>query len=158
MSMPLQGNPAPLATRCAAPGGPPRPDIISETQRERRMATVDLTKDNFEQVIAGNDVVIVDFWAPWCAPCRAFAPTFEQASEQHADVVFAKVNTEEEREVAGAFNIRSIPTLMVFRENVILYAEAGSLPAQALEQVITQVKGIDMPAVHREIAERGAEA
>jgi thioredoxin 1 len=122
------------------------------------MATVDLTKDNFEQVIAGNDVVIVDFWAPWCAPCRAFAPTFEQASEQHADVVFAKVNTEEEREVAGAFNIRSIPTLMVFRENVILYAEAGSLPAQALEQVITQVKGIDMPAVHREIAERGAEA
>jgi thioredoxin len=122
------------------------------------MATVDLTKDDFEQVIAGNDVVIVDFWAPWCAPCRAFAPTFEQASEQHADVVFAKVNTEEEREVAGAFNIRSIPTLMVFRENVILYAEAGSLPAQALEQVITQVKGIDMPAVHREIAERGAEA
>ena len=122
------------------------------------MATVDLTKDNFEQVIAGNDVVIVDFWAPWCAPCRAFAPTFEQASEQHADVVFAKVNTEEEPEVAGAFNIRSIPTLMVFRENVILYAEAGSLPAQALEQVITQVKGIDMPAVHREIAERGAEA
>jgi thioredoxin 1 len=121
------------------------------------MATVDLTKDNFEQVVTGNDVVIVDFWAPWCAPCRAFAPTFEQASEQHADVVFAKVNTEEEQEVAGAFNIRSIPTLMVFRENVILYAEAGSLPAQALEQVITQAKGIDMSAVHREIAERGAE-
>jgi thioredoxin len=121
------------------------------------MATLDLTKDNFEQIVTGNDVVIVDFWAPWCAPCRAFAPTFEQASEQHADVVFAKVNTEEEQEVAGAFNIRSIPTLMVFRENVILYAEAGSLPAQALEQVITQVKGIDMPAVHREIAERGAE-
>ena len=121
------------------------------------MATVDLTKDNFEQVVTGNDVVIVDFWAPWCAPCRAFAPTFEQVSEQHADVVFAKVNTEEEQEVAGAFNIRSIPTLMVFREKVILYAEAGSLPAQALEQVITQVKGIDMPAVHREIAERGAE-
>ena len=122
------------------------------------MATVDLTKDNFEQVVTGNDVVIVDFWAPWCAPCRAFAPTFEQASEQHADVVFAKVNTEEEQEVAGAFNIRSIPTLMVFREKVILYSEAGSLPAQALEQVITQAKGVDMSAVHREIAERGAEA
>ena len=122
------------------------------------MATVDLTKDNFEQVVTGNDVVIVDFWAPWCAPCRAFAPTFEQASEQHADVVFAKVNTEEEQEVAGAFNIRSIPTLMVFREKVILYSEAGSLPTQALEQVITQVKGVDMPAVHREIAERGTEA
>ena len=121
------------------------------------MATVDLTKDNFEQVVTGNDVVIVDFWAPWCAPCRAFTPTFEQASEQHADVVFAKVNTEEEQEVAGAFNIRSIPTLMVFREKVILYSEAGSLPAQALEQVITQVKGVDMPAVHREIAERGTE-
>ncbi len=122
------------------------------------MATVDLTKDNFEQVVGGNVVVIVDFWAPWCAPCRAFAPTFEQASEQHADVVFAKVNTEEEQEVAAAFNIRSIPTLMVFRENVILYAEAGSLPAQTLEQVITQAKGVDMPAVHREIAGRGAEA
>ena len=122
------------------------------------MATVELTKENFEQVVTGNDVVIVDFWAPWCAPCRAFAPTFEQASEQHADVVFAKVNTEEEQEVAGAFNIRSIPTLMVFREKVILYAEAGSLPAQALEQVITQAKGIDMSVVHREIAERGAEA
>jgi thioredoxin 1 len=121
------------------------------------MATVDLTKDNFEQVVTGNDVVIVDFWAPWCAPCRAFAPTFEQASLQHADVVFAKVNTEEEQEVAGAFNIRSIPTLMVFREKVILYAEAGSLPAAALEQVIAQAKGIDMSAVHREIAARGAE-
>ena len=121
------------------------------------MATVDLTKENFEQVVSGNDMVIVDFWAPWCAPCRAFAPTFEQASEQHADVVFAKVNTEAEHEVAGAFNIRSIPTLMVFREKVILYAEAGSLPAAALEQVIAQVKGVDMPAVHQEIAERGEE-
>ena len=119
------------------------------------MATVELTKENFEQVVSANDMVIVDFWAPWCAPCRAFAPTFEVASENHADVVFAKVNTEDEQEVAGAFNIRSIPTLMVFREKVILYAEAGSLPATALEQVITQVKAIDMPAVHREIAERG---
>ncbi len=119
------------------------------------MATVELTKDNFEQVVSGNDMVIVDFWAPWCAPCRAFAPTFEQASENHADVLFAKLNTEEEQEVAGAFNIRSIPTLMVFREKVILYAEAGSLPAPALEQVITQVKAVDMPAVHREIAARG---
>jgi len=122
------------------------------------MATVDLTKDNFEQVVSGNEVVIVDFWAPWCAPCRAFAPTFEEASEQHADVVFAKLNTEEQQEVAGAFNIRSIPTLMVFREKVILYAEAGSLPAPALEQVIAQAKSVDMAAVHNEIAERGAEA
>ena len=122
------------------------------------MATIELTSENFEQVVTGNDMVIVDFWAPWCAPCRAFAPTFEQVSEKHLDVVFAKVNTEEEQEVAGAFNIRSIPTLMVFRENVILYAEAGSLPAQALEQVIVQAKDIDMSEVHREIAERGAGA
>jgi len=122
------------------------------------MPTLELTKDNFEQVVSANDVVIVDFWAPWCAPCRAFAPTFEQASELHSDVVFAKVNTEQEQEVAGAFNIRSIPTLMVFREKVILYAEAGSLPAAALEQVINQVKGVDMRAVHREIAERGTAA
>ena len=120
------------------------------------MATVELTRDNFEQVVSGNDMVIVDFWAPWCAPCRAFAPTFEQVSEQHADVVFAKLNTEDEQEVAGAFNVRSIPTLMVFREKVILYADAGSLPASALEQVITQAKAVDMSAVHREIAERGA--
>ncbi len=119
------------------------------------MATVELTKDNFEQVVSANDMVIVDFWAPWCAPCRAFAPTFEQASENHADVVFAKLNTEEEQEVAGAFNIRSIPTLMVFREKVILYAEAGSLPAPALEQVIAQLKAVDMPAVHRGIVARG---
>ena len=119
------------------------------------MATVELTKDNFEQVVTGGDMVIVDFWAPWCAPCRAFAPTFETASERHADVVFAKVNTEEEQELAGAFNIRSIPTLMVFREKVILYSEAGSLPAPMLEQVIAQAKGLDMAAVHKEIAERG---
>lgn len=121
------------------------------------MASVDLTKDNFEQVVSGNEVVIVDFWAPWCAPCRAFAPTFERASGQHAGVVFAKVNTEEEQEVARAFNIRSIPTLMLFRESVVLYAEAGSLPAAALEQVIARAKSVDMAAVHSEIARRSAE-
>ena len=122
------------------------------------MAAVELTKEDFEEVVSRNDMVIVDFWAPWCAPCRAFAPTFEEASENHADVVFAKVNTEDEQELAGAFNIRSIPTLMVFREKVILYAEAGSLPASALEQVIAQAKNVDMAAVHSEIAERGAES
>lgn len=122
------------------------------------MASVELTKENFEAVVTGNDMVIVDFWAPWCAPCRAFAPTFEKASEQHGDVVFAKLNTEEEQEIAGAFNIRSIPTLMVFREKVILYSEAGALPAPMLEDVITQIKSVDMAAVHREIAERGAQA
>ena len=116
------------------------------------MATVELNKDNFESVITGNSMVVVDFWAPWCAPCRAFAPTFEAASAQHDDVVFAKVNTEDEQEIAGAFNIRSIPTLMVFREQVILYAEAGALPPQMLEEVVKQAKAVDMAEVHREIA------
>ncbi|MBS1215098.1 MAG: Thioredoxin [Proteobacteria bacterium] len=116
------------------------------------MATVELNRDNFESVITGNSMVVVDFWAPWCAPCRAFAPTFEAASAQHDDVVFAKVNTEEEQEIAGAFNIRSIPTLMVFREQVILYAEAGALPPQMLEEVVKQAKAVDMAEVHREIA------
>jgi len=120
------------------------------------VATVELNKDNFESVITGNAMVIVDFWAPWCAPCRAFAPTFEAASDQHADVVFAKVNTEEEQEIAGAFNIRSIPTLMVFREQVILYAEAGALPPQMLEEVVKQAKAVDMAEVHREIAAQQA--
>ena len=118
------------------------------------MATVELTKENFEQVVTGNDMVVVDFWAPWCAPCRAFAPTYEAASEKHPDVVFAKLNTEDEQEVAAAFNIRSIPTLMIFREKVVLFSEAGALPGPALEQVLTQAKTIDMAKVHLEIAQQ----
>ena len=116
------------------------------------MATIDLTKENFDQTINGGKTVIIDFWAPWCGPCRGFAPVFEKASESHPDVVFAKVNSDEQQELAGAFNIRSIPTLMVFREKVVLFQQAGALPGQALEQVLTQVKSLDMAKVHAEIA------
>jgi thioredoxin 1 len=122
------------------------------------VATVDLTKDNFEHTVKENAMVIVDFWAPWCGPCRGFAPVYEKASEQHPDVVFAKVNTDEEQELAGGFGIRSIPTLMVFRENVILFQQAGALPANALEQVITQAKALDMAKVHQEIASQQSQA
>ena len=116
------------------------------------MSTIALTKDNFEQVVTGNDTVIVDFWAPWCGPCRSFAPVFEAASEKHQGVVFAKVNTEDEPELAGHFEIRSIPTLMVFREKVMLLAQPGALPASALEGLIQKVKELDMAQVHRDIA------
>ena len=117
------------------------------------MATVELTKDNFEKTVTDHPIVIVDFWAPWCGPCRGFAPIYERTSESHPDVVFAKVNTDEQQELGGAFNIRSIPTLMVFRENVILFQQAGALTASALEQVLTQAKSVDMAKVHAEIAQ-----
>ena len=120
------------------------------------MATMALTKDNFEQVVTGNDTVIVDFWAPWCGPCRAFAPTFEAISEKYPGVVFAKVNTEDEPELAGQFEIRSIPTLMVFREKVLLFSQPGALPAPALEAVIKKVQELDMAEVHRDIAAQEA--
>src|SRR5688572_25091188 len=122
------------------------------------MSTVALTKENFEEVVTGNDMVMIDFWAPWCGPCRAFAPSFEAAAERHPDVVFAKVNTEEEQELAAAFNIRSIPTLMFFREKVILYSEAGSLPPTALDEIVTKARELDMDEVRKDIAERPADA
>ena len=117
------------------------------------MATIEATKANFEQLVDTNPFVIVDFWAPWCAPCRAFGPIFEEASERHQDIVFAKVNTEAETELAAHFQVRSIPTLLIFRDQIILFAQPGSLPKKALEEIIDQARTVDMDAVRREVAE-----
>ena len=116
------------------------------------MATRELTKDDFEQVVTGNDIVIVDFWAPWCGPCKGFAPVYEAASEKHPDIVFAKVNTDEQQELAGHFAIRSIPTIALFRESVMLFSQPGALPAAGLENIIEQARALDMQKVHEEIA------
>ncbi len=119
------------------------------------MATLELTAENFQNTINENANVIVDFWAPWCAPCRGFAPTFEAVSEKQPDIVFAKVNTEDQQQIAAAFNIRSIPTLMVFRDQIVIYSEAGSLPAAAFEQMIETAMALDMDMVRKEIVEQG---
>jgi thioredoxin len=118
------------------------------------MATTELTVDNFKQAVADNDIVIIDFWASWCGPCRSFAPTFEAESEKHPDIVFAKVNTEEQQELAAGFGIRSIPTLMVFREKIIIYSEAGALPPASLAQLVEGVRGLDMEQVRADIAKQ----
>jgi thioredoxin 1 len=121
------------------------------------MATIDLTLDTFEETITDNDIVLVDFWAEWCGPCRMFAPTYEKVSEQHSDITFAKVDTEDQQALAQSFNIRSIPTLMAFRDNVLLYAQPGALPESALEDLIGQIKALDMDEVRKEIAEHEQE-
>ena len=123
------------------------------------MAVVELTKENFEQVITSNPTVVVDYWAPWCGPCRGFAPVYERVAEANPDIVFAKVDTDAEQEIAAHFEIRSIPTLMVFRDQIIIFSQPGALPQNALEQVIAKAKSLDMDAVRKEIQSRpGGEA
>ena len=121
------------------------------------MATIELTKENFEATINTNDTVLLDFWASWCGPCQQFAPVFEAMSESHPGIVFAKINTEEQQEIAGHFQIRSIPTLMIFREQIIVFSQPGALPPAGLESIIEKVAALDMSEVRRQVVEQGME-
>lgn len=121
------------------------------------MATIELTSENFDEIVGGNSFVIIDFWAEWCGPCKSFAPIYESASEQHPDVVFAKVNTEEQQELAAHFQIRSIPTLMIFRDQIIIFAQPGMLPESAFNELIGKAKELDMDEVRKQIAKEQAQ-
>lgn len=121
------------------------------------MATINITKESFEKIITDNDIVLIDFWASWCGPCKQFAPVFESLSEAHPKAVFAKINTEEQQELAGHFQIRSIPTLMIFREQIIVFSQPGAIPPAALEDVLGKVVALDMDDVRRQVAAQGTE-
>ncbi|MGV6850619.1 MAG: thioredoxin [bacterium] len=116
------------------------------------MATIELTTKNFNDVVMNNEIVILDFWAPWCGPCKSFGPTFEAVSEKYEDIVFGKINTEQEQELGAYFQIRSIPTLMVMREKVIVFSQPGALQQSALEDIITKARELDMEEVHKQVA------
>ncbi len=118
------------------------------------MTTTQMTEQNFEEVVASNDIVLIDFWATWCGPCRSFAPTYEKVAEQYPDIIFAKVDTEAEQGLAASFSIMSIPTLMVIRENVVLFSQAGALPERTLRELVEKVRDLDMQEVHRQILEQ----
>jgi thioredoxin 1 len=120
------------------------------------VAYVELTKENFEEVVTSNDIVVVDYWAEWCGPCKSFGPVFEKVSEDFPNAVFAKVDTENEQEIASFFQIRSIPTLMIFREKVIVFSQPGALPEGALRDVVTKAENLDMAEVHKQVAEQQA--
>ena len=121
------------------------------------MATVDVTADNFNEIITNNDLVIVDFWAPWCGPCKGFAPLYDELSEKYPDIVFAKVNTEEQQALAGEFQIRSIPTIMIFREQIIMFSQPGAPQGPQMEQIIEQAQGLDMEEVKKDIEQQQAD-
>jgi thioredoxin len=120
------------------------------------MATIELTKETFQDTINNNDIVFIDFWAPWCGPCKSFAPIYENVSEKNEDVVFAKINTEEQQELAASFQIRSIPTLMILRQQIVIFSQAGMLPESALEEIVAKTRELDMDKVKADIAAQQA--